>query len=156
MGTTSEQISILVNTGTSTIPNINQKLANAYLRYLYSGKSRDVLEIRVNGQMVLPWTLVSQKERILSVIHNTNLQYNVKCLASLHLNTIQSSKTVYLIFDEEPCTSQIKDAYNLKSKGVTIFGIGIGPNVSERTVELLSGPCNGMCIPGWNFIHVGK
>ena len=151
-----ERISILVSTGTSEIPGINQQLSNAYLRYLYSAKSRDVLEIIVGGQKVLPWTLVSEKHRILNVIKSTNLQNNLKCLPSLFLNSVTNSNAVYLIMDQEPCTSQLKSAYDLKSKGISIFAIGIGKHISEKTVEMLSGPCNGMCIPGWNFIHVGR
>ncbi len=148
-------ISILVLPG-KTIPNGKRLLQGAYLKHLYSMTSRDLMEIRVDNRIIMPWTRVSEKTKILNVIRGLDLNRNIPCIPDYHLDMIsRGTNTVYLITDEEACTSQTKAAFELKKRGTTIYPIGVGRSISSRTLSQIAGPCMGICIKGFNYLHVG-
>lgn len=148
-------ISILVMPG-KTIPNGKKLLQRAYLRHLYSMTSNDIMEIRVENTIVMKWTKVNQRTKILNVIRNLDIERNNACVSDYPLENIsRGTNTVYLITDKEPCRSQIKNALNLKRRNTTIFPIGVGRDISSHTLSQLAGPCMGICIKGYNYLHVG-
>jgi hypothetical protein len=151
----SKLISIVVMPGTS-IQGSKELLQNAYLRHLYSITSSDMMEIRVENSIVMSWTRVTERTKILNAILNTDLSRNKPCVEDYPFDSITpGTNTVYLITDKEPCRSQVKIAARLKQSGTIIFPIGIGRGISSNTLLQISGPCMGVCIKGYNYLHIG-
>lgn len=131
-------------------------LLNAYLRYLYSPYSYDEMEIRVNGKQIMGWTRVNNKQKIKKVIMEADLQHvpSYKCLPTYYFENLTTTSMLYLVTDKEACTSQIVQAEKLQDNGVYIFPVGVGPLISENTLQNLAGPCGNTCLPAYNYIHI--
>lgn len=139
------------------VPNINMHLATAYMRHLYSSTSTDMVELRFEDRVIMPWTSIREEHKIVYAILHSKLEHSAKpCVDDYPLNTLTpETNIVYIVTDNEPCRPQFQNANRLKQRGITVFPIGFGRGISQKTLRLLAGPCNtGTCLPGWNYLHV--
>lgn len=146
-------ISVVTENG---IENAKGQLSNAYLQYLYSPFSNDEIECLLNGQLILPKTSARNKQLILQTIQGMQVTPSGHtCSANYYLEP-RNSSTYYLIVDKNPCNleSTLQKANTLKMRGIRIFPIGVGKGVWENTLSQISGPCMGVCMPGWNYIKL--
>lgn len=132
------KISISIESGDpSSLPKA--LLTNAYLGYLYSPYSGDMIELKINGQQVIPWIKVSEQQAILRALINLNLPSGPHtCIDSYHLSGLDLMITrVILVTDRNPCSESALADHSFRGN---VLVIGYGGGVSDHTLSTLARP----------------
>ena len=117
-------------------------LTNAYLGYLYSPYSGDMIELKINGQQVIPWMRISDQQAILRTIINLNLSSPPggphTCIDSYHLSEEDMMITrLILVTDRNPCSESALADHSFRGN---VLVIGYGGGVSDHTLSTLARP----------------
>lgn len=128
-------------------------IINSYINYVYSLASTDFVQLLINGNKIIDWTLINQWELCMKKMESISSEnFNVpvvSCFSDYHLDDIQTNSILYIIMNKNPCTSQEAAVTALKERGVFIFSVGFGQDVSVNTLTTFA---NGT-VANVDYVH---
>ncbi len=146
-------ITISIFSGQPIDSSYKTLIINSYINYVYSLTSTDFVQLLINGNQIIDWTQINNWNECMKKLDQISLQTLnipvVGCISNYYLDAIPSDSILYIIMNKNPCTSQAAAVTALKERGVFIFSVGFGQDVSDETLTTFA---NGT-VANVDYVH---